>query len=68
MKLPIFLSVALISTLFLDATSSLEVAINERDYKKAISLQKELIASVNLQEKGALSYELALLYLKDQDQ
>lgn len=48
--------------------SAQQMAIQDRDYKKAIILQKEKIAEASAAEKGDLSYELAMLYLKDQDQ
>lgn len=44
------------------------LAIQERDYKEAIRLQKEEISQAPVSEKAALTYSLALLYLKDQDQ
>lgn len=44
------------------------MAIAERDFKKAIIIQQEKIDSANASDKGQYTKELALLYLKDQDQ
>lgn len=43
-------------------------AVQERNLKQAITLQKEVIEKSNLEAKSESTYELALLYLKDQDQ
>lgn len=41
---------------------------NEDNYKKSIIAQKDLITNAEDQQKGRLLKDLALLYLKDQDQ
>lgn len=45
-----------------------KVAINEREFKTAITIQLEKIAQASDDEKAAYTEELAMLYLKDQDQ
>ncbi|MEI8364992.1 MAG: hypothetical protein WCF65_01115 [Parachlamydiaceae bacterium] len=47
---------------------NLQSALEDRNYKKAIAIQRETIAKATPKEKGELTYSLVLLYLKDQDQ
>ena len=46
----------------------IQLALQERDYKKAIVILKETLCQAEAAERGVLNYDLAMLYLKDQDQ
>lgn len=50
------------------ARQDIAEALNERNFKKAIAIQKEVVESANGEAKGEALKELTFLYLKDQDQ
>lgn len=50
------------------ARQDLAEALNDRDFKKAIAIQKEAVESASGEAKGEALKELTFLYLKDQDQ